>query len=120
MQNKVDKAYKSIRFFHGNEYDVYVQFDRIYNNISKPSNQNTFRQVNKLLGKYVRKHFISLMLLMLLLQFTGYAAILSYTTQIFEASKVTLNMYTSTVLTSIGMLMGAIIYTALVDYVGRL
>lgn len=29
-------------------------------------------------------------------------------------------MYTSTVLTSIGMLVGAIIYTALVDYVGRL
>lgn len=57
---------------------------------------------------------------MLLLQFIGYPPILAYTTQIFQASNVGLDMYTSTILTSIGMLVGAIVYTLIVDYVGRI
>ncbi|KAF2357965.1 Major facilitator sugar transporter-like [Trinorchestia longiramus] len=43
MQNKVDKAYKAIRFFYGDRYDVYVQFDRIRSNISgSDHSQNTW------------------------------------------------------------------------------
>uniref|UniRef100_A0A6A7G222 Sugar transporter ERD6-like 9 n=2 Tax=Hirondellea gigas TaxID=1518452 RepID=A0A6A7G222_9CRUS len=42
IHNKIDEAYKAIRFFHGDQYDVYLQFDTIYCNISKNNHgQNT-------------------------------------------------------------------------------
>ena len=44
MQDKTDAAYAAIRFFHGDQYDVYLEFDAIYENISRTSHgQSTWK-----------------------------------------------------------------------------